>query len=84
MLSAGGIFALELDGSRLGPGDITDRKMFGETCHNAGLTDASSIESVWKAGQDVVRKRLQDPIFRNGMLELARRMKTELEEQQAF
>jgi hypothetical protein len=83
MLSAGGIFSRELDNG-LGPGDTADREMFNVTCQNAGLTDAASIESTWRVGQDVVRKRLQDANFREMMREFARRMMFELEGQGAF
>jgi hypothetical protein len=83
MLSAGGICSRELDNG-LGPGDSADRELFNATCQNAGLTDVVSIESVWKTGQDVVRKALQDPNFQDHMRELARRLMSELEEQGVF
>jgi hypothetical protein len=84
MLSAGGIFSSELDNNRLGLGDSEDREIFNLTCRNAGLTDTALIESAWKVGQAVVRKRLQDPTFRENMKELARRMMAELQEKGAF
>lgn len=79
MLSAGGVFSRELDNG-LGPGDSEDREMFNATCQNAGVTDSLVMDSLWKAGQDCVRNRLQDPTFREGMQELARRLTVNLEE----
>jgi hypothetical protein len=80
MLSAGGVFSRTLDNG-LGPGDSGDREIFETTCQNAGLTDSHKIESVWKAGQDIVSTRLQDSDFRDKMRELARRMMSEFEVQ---
>jgi hypothetical protein len=78
MLSAGGIASLELDNA-LGPGDSDDRELFNVTCQNAGVTDPASIDSLWKAGQNVVRTRLRDPAFKGVMRELARRLVVELQ-----
>jgi hypothetical protein len=78
MLSAGGVASLELDNA-LGPGDSEDRELFNVTCQNAGVTDPALIHSLWKAGQSVVRTRLQDPAFKEMMRELARKLVLDLE-----
>lgn len=78
MLSAGGVVSEELNG-RLGPGDSEDREIFNVACQNAGVTDLALIDSLWKAGQDAIRTRLQDPTFRDMMQELARRLMRDLE-----
>jgi hypothetical protein len=78
MLSAGGVTSLELDNT-LGPGDSEDFELFKVTCQNAGVTDPASIHSLWKAAQNIVKTRLQDPAFREMMQELARRLMRDLE-----
>lgn len=78
MLSAGGVFSRELDNG-LGHGDAEDREIFNSTCRAAGLNDLARIDSLWRAGQDVVRARLQDSDFREGMREAARQLMAELE-----
>lgn len=78
MLAAGGVVSRELDNG-LGPGDSEDRALFDTMCRGAGLTDPAKIESLWKAGQDTVKARLQDPAFREMMRECGRRVMQDLE-----
>lgn len=78
MLAAGGVASQELD-NRLGPGDSEDRKIFDSTCQGAGITDSALMDSLWEAGQEAVRTRLQDPAFRKMLKELARRLMSNLE-----
>lgn len=78
MLSAGGVFSRELDNG-LGPGDSEDFEIFKATCQNVGVTDSILIDSLWKDGQNIVKTRLQDPTFRSGMQELAKRVMSDLE-----
>jgi len=78
MLSAGGVFSRKLDNG-LGPGDSEDLEIFKVTCQNVGVTDSAKIDSLWKDGQNIVKTRLQDPTFRDGMKDLARRIMSDLD-----
>lgn len=78
MLSAGGITSLEIDNA-LGPGDSEDFELFKVICQNAGVADPASIDSLWKAGQSIVRVRLQDPAFTEMMRGLAQHLMHDLE-----
>lgn len=79
MLSAGGVFSLEID-SALGAGDADDYDLFKTTCKEANVSDPKLILSVWEDGQKIVRARVQDPVFKEGMKELARRLMQNLED----
>jgi hypothetical protein len=49
------------------------------TCGNAGVSDPTLIDSLWRAGQNVVRTQLQDPALKEKLRELARRLVVDLE-----